>query len=244
MDLVSQIIKFNSQTSGRDKLCRFFQYGSKCSWWYLQKLSTDKTFTEKAKKLENTLSATRKLLRFGKSFEMVQEALTTIHLNDVFLRVTITIAKLNTAVYLLIDHILWAEKVGLLVLLNKKYYRELSAQFWLVTLILNLSRDLYEILESLKKASGYNKSKTDNKSCMPNGMVANGDMLQLQLLHKCLINNPPLALDTMKNAADILLPLSILGFIRISPGQQGILGIISSFIGIMTVWNSALRLRP
>ncbi|XP_077989540.1 peroxisomal membrane protein 11B-like [Glandiceps talaboti] len=256
MDIVSAIVKLNAQTSGRDKVCRFFQYGSKFTWSSLKGLGKDEELVLKIKNLENTLSATRKLLRFGKSFDLIQETLKTIHLPDIFLRVTITLAKLNQAIYLLVDHALWAEKTGLLQL-DKKYYRKLSARFWLVTLILSLARNLYEILLLVKtmfrlyksKKSDDSGSNNNQRNCYVTSGGATVDsisagVLQVSLVRRCLQDNPPLALDTLKNCADIFLPLSSLGYIRLSSALQGILGMISSVIGVMTVWNSDYKLRP
>ncbi|XP_070543577.1 peroxisomal membrane protein 11B-like [Ptychodera flava] len=260
MDVVTSVVKFNAQVSGRDKVCRFFQYGCKFTSWSLRRLERDEEFILKTKNLENALSATRKLLRFGKSVDLIQESLKTIHLSDIFLRVTITLSKLNTAIYLLVDHALWAEKVGL-VELDKKYYRNLSARFWLATLILSLARDFYEIIVMVKNMSRLQNMKKDEneiRSCVhnsgtagqnePNGFIVSqlldqGDF-KLNLVPKCLQHNYPVALDTLKNGADIFLPLSSLGYLRLSSGLQGILGMISSVVGIMTVWDGRYKLKP
>lgn len=55
--------------------------------------------------------------------------------------------------------------------------------------------------------------------------------------------NQPLLLDTVKNVADIFLPLSSLGYINLSPGIQGLLGLISSLLSLMCVWDSTLKLK-
>lgn len=246
-DLATQIIKFGAQTNGRDKLFRLIQYGSKLVTWYLQTDRGKVEFLEKLKKLETSMSMTRKLLRFGKSLDFIQGALKTIHLSDPVLRLTITMSKLCQAVFLLFDHIVFAHNLGL-VKADKEKWSRYSSQFWLYSLILNLLRNLYDILsiitnearaqENLQKRSQFMNGGTDHSS------VSRKRMGNVQMLKKCCFENQPVVLDFLKNLSDLVLPLHSLGKLNVSGGVLGFLGVISSAVGVATVWSPILKLVP
>ncbi|PIK57309.1 putative peroxisomal membrane protein 11B isoform X2 [Apostichopus japonicus] len=140
-----QLIKILAQTSGRDKIYRSIQYGGKFLWWSLEQQGDQDEIVKKLKILETHLSTGRKLFRIANSISLLKAALTNMQNDDVVLRLVVTLSKLNSAFYLLFDHIIWANRIGL-VKVDQKYYSKLSNRFWLATLILNLTRDLYEFL--------------------------------------------------------------------------------------------------
>ena len=51
-------------------------------------------------------------------------------------------------------------------------------------------------------------------------------------------------LDTTKNLFDIFLPLSFLKYVNLSPGTQGAVGLISSLLNIISIWDSKYKLTP
>lgn len=242
-ELVTSLIKFNAQTNGRDKLCRLFQYGCRMVWGHLQRSGNATETIQKLKNIEYMFSMTRKLLRFGKSLDFIQGALKSLHLKDVVLRLTITLSKINQAFYLLFDHFLWFNNVGA-IKLNKQYWSELSSRFYLATLMLNLVRDFYDIWNLLVKE--LNKSAARKKS----SPYINGDSNYHTLPKKertlayIIEQNRTLFLETAKNLFDLSIPMSTLGYIKLSPRTQGIMGLISSAIAAATVWNPTLKLVP
>ncbi|XP_064609766.1 peroxisomal membrane protein 11B-like [Liolophura sinensis] len=246
-DFVVDVIKFNAQTAGRDKVCRLIQYGSKFLWYRLQQSHTHEELLQKLKSLESAVSNTRKLLRFGKSFDFFHGALKTLHLSDVVLRLTLTLSKINQACYLLIDHLVWMGRVGL-VHIDMKKWLDVSARFWLVSIMLNLVRDVYDIIKVLTEAIQSRKAML-RRSQYNNGDTQYKDkekkvLTNIDLVVRCVSENKPLMLDFLKNGADFFLPMSSLGHIQTSAGTQGILGVVSSVIGVLTVWNPLLRLVP
>ncbi|XP_005094067.1 peroxisomal membrane protein 11B [Aplysia californica] len=246
-DFMDNLVKFNSSASGRDKLFRLVQYCTKFSWWYLEKAGVHAEAIARLQKLSSSLSTTRKFLRLGKSVDFMHGALRSIHLTDSVLRYTITLSKLNQAVYLLFDHIIWAGRVGL-AMIDKDKWSKLSAQFWIVTLILNLVRDIYEIcivLSSELKARTERSSRSLYKNGLSDHKTASKPILtNSQLVKKCVEENKPLFLDLVKNLSDLVLPLEALGHVKASPGVQGLVGTISSVIGVWQSWNPLLRLVP
>ncbi|XP_050402966.1 peroxisomal membrane protein 11B [Patella vulgata] len=247
-DFFSGVVKFNAQTSGRDKLCRLCQYGCKLVWWYIHQDGSRKDLAVKLKNLESSVSTTRKLLRFGKSVDFIQSALKSIHIDDTVWRLTITLSKINQACYLLFDHLIWAGRVGIMKVDSKKW-SELSARFWLVSLILNLVRNFYDIYVILVREVKIQAARAKKSSSYVNGNSYDKDkprkiLTNNELACKCISENKPVWLDLIKNVCDIVLPLNSLGRIHVTPGTQGVVGVISSIVGIATTWDPLLRLVP
>ncbi|KAH3835611.1 peroxisomal membrane protein 11B-like [Dreissena polymorpha] len=242
-DLVNNIIKFNAQTNGRDKLCRLFQYGCRLAWGRLQQTDKKDLLTT-LKNIESMLSMTRKLLRFGRSLDFIQGALKSIHLKDGVLRLTLTLSKINQAFYLLFDHFLWFHNVGA-VKLDKQYWSDVSSRFYLATLLLNLSRDFYGIYQVIEEELALGESRGNSSGAYQNGEASPRTSRQrkvnvLDVLHQ----NIPLIMDTIKNLFDLAIPMSALQMVHLSPQKQGLFGIISSFLALLVVWNPTLKLVP
>lgn len=178
---------------------------------------------------------------------MVQGALKSMTLDDVIVRLTLTINKVSQAFYLLLDHFVWISKVGVLKT-NAKKWAKLSARFWLVGLICSIVRDIHDmrlvVTRELRKKSSL-KKRGDSPHIQTNNNFSDVNSESVQgSVYKVASENVPLLLDFLKNMLDILLPLTILGYVKMSPGSQGLIGTITSFIGILTTWNSSLKITP
>ncbi|XP_048736724.1 peroxisomal membrane protein 11A-like [Ostrea edulis] len=241
-DVVTRIIKFGGLTNGRDKFFRLVQYSVKLIWWNLKNKDD---FVEKLKKLETSMSMTRKLLRLGKSLDFVQAALKSLHITDDIVRWTVTLSKISQAIFLFFDHIIYFHNLGV-IKTDKAKWSKISAQFWFFSLALNLTRNFYD----LKNIAELEMSKQEKKE---SGQQSNGGVSGrarspgssvLSVGWQCVCDNKPVFLDLLKNASDLILPLNTLGKVDTSAGVQGFLGIISSTIGVATVWNPNLKLAP
>ena len=182
------------------------------------------------------------MLRFGKSLDFLQGALKSIHLKDIVLRLTITLSKINQAFYLLFDHILWFNSVGAITI-DRQYWGEVSARFYLATLILNCIRDLYGIYCIIKEE--ITVRKRFSSSSYKNGDT-NYESLNLRpsTLLEITQQNIPLVLDTVKNFFDLPIPLCTLKYMQLSATKQGVFGLISSVVAVTTVWNPKLKIVP
>ncbi|CAG5135670.1 unnamed protein product [Candidula unifasciata] len=246
-DFLDTFLKFNSLASGRDKLFRLSQYVSKFSAWYLHKYGVAPEAVIKLQRLSSALSTTRKFLRLGKSIDFLHGALCSLHLTDSALRWCITLSKLNQSVYLFFDHIILAGRIGL-ASIDKDKWVTLSARFWIVTLILNLVRDIYEIVKIFMQEYKLQAAKL-SRSHYKNGASEHRQLTKpiltnTQIMKKCILENQPVFLDFIKNLSDLVLPLETLGHVKVSPGLQGLVGSISSVISIASSWNPLLRLVP
>lgn len=85
------------------------------------------------------------MLRLGNSADALESAKRAVHLSDVVLRFCITVSHLNRALYFACDNVLWAGKSGLAPRVDQEKWAQRSFRYYLFSLIMNLSRDAYEI---------------------------------------------------------------------------------------------------
>ncbi|KAG8187484.1 hypothetical protein JTE90_009550 [Oedothorax gibbosus] len=237
---MDKLVKLNNQSSGRDKLFRLVQYSSKFLWATLETRGKDKDVIDKLKELETILSTGRKLYRFGRGFDTMYAALSSLHLADLTLRYTVTFSKINMALYLFADHIIWLGRVGL-IKVDKQKWTTLSYKLWLYYLVMNLTRDVYEISRIMNKLSigGLNHELHGRKPQPSNTIFG-----RLNLLRRALLLHKDVVVDTVKNGCDVCLPLSQLGYLPISPRTVGLLGAVSSIAGILPLLDSSFKLAP
>ncbi|BES91457.1 Peroxisomal biogenesis factor 11 (PEX11) [Nesidiocoris tenuis] len=57
------------------------------------------------------------------------------------------------------------------------------------------------------------------------------------------IDHKDIIVDTFKNLFDLMLPMSSLGYVRLSPGTVGLLGAFSSILGILPLIRPLFKLR-
>ncbi|CAK9826254.1 Peroxisomal membrane protein 11B [Anthophora retusa] len=231
MDIV---IKLNEQTVGRDKIIRLLQYGSRAYWYYAQNIRSTQHSAEILRSLEYTFSSFRKLLRLGRCLDSLYSALKMMKYPDVALRVTLTLSKIANALFLLADHIIWIGRVGL-HRVNVEKWSKVSNKYWLMSIIMNLTRDFYEIMKILEcERKNVLTSTSKFSSC---------SWKQYELLFH-LRNHKAIMIDAIKNTCDLFIPLTALGFTKFTPGIIGIFGMISSIVGIYTLIYPLYKVTP
>ena len=158
-----------------------------------------------------------------------------MHARDKFVRVVVPLSKIASGLYLFCDHFVWAARMKLGGLDEKRWSR-FASRFWLLSLILFLTRDVYEFI--LMFTLEYRRLKQNSKSVSTSNPPS--------ILGTCITvvaNHQPLVLDTVKNGADIFIPLDNLQYLKLPAGVIGLLGTLSSVIGLYTVWNESMKLK-
>ncbi|KAK7868827.1 hypothetical protein R5R35_003662 [Gryllus longicercus] len=234
------VVKLNNQTAGRDKLVRLFQYASKVAWHFMQEKRLSRQTIDRLKNLEYTFSSFRKLLRLGRFLDTLYGALSTLHYPDLTIRITCTLSKITNALYLLADHILWIGRTGLVSVNNNKW-NKVANKYWLYSIIMNLVRDVYEIWRILER-EGHRLSY-DGFRRMTNGSGKKPVPLGLRAI-TFVQDHKDIVVDTVKNGCDIFIPMTALGYTRLSPGMVGVLGVISSLAGIISLVDPLAKLSP
>ncbi|CAM5124013.1 unnamed protein product [Natator depressus] len=242
-------VQFSAQSQAKERVFRAAQYACTLLGYTLQKNGASADFLNRIKQLEAHMSLGRKLFRLGNSADALESAKRAIHLSDVVLRFCITVSNLNRAMYFACDNILWSGKSGLLPHMDQEKWSQRSFRYYFFALILNLSRDAYEIrLLMEREACGKRPKGSETRHVLRADSSLQQLVLrlkvQLHLLVHVLRSNPPLLVDVVKNACDIFIPLDKLGLYKTNPGFVGLCGLTSSILSILTIVHPWLKLKP
>ncbi|XP_053906903.1 peroxisomal membrane protein 11B [Cuculus canorus] len=242
-------VRFSAQSQAKERLFRAAQYACAVAAEALRRNGGGGGAVRGLRQLEAHLGLGRKLLRLGSSAEALEAAKRSIHLSDTVLRFCVTLSHLNRAMYYACDNVLWTGKTGLFPNLDQEKWSHRSFRYYLFALIVNLSRDAYEIRILMEREAAGKRAKGSENGCQlraDNGLQQLGLRLQIQLriLIRVLRNNPPLLLDVVKNACDLFIPLDKLGLYKTNPGFVGLCGLTSSILSILTILHPWLKLKP
>lgn len=232
-------VRFNAQSQAKERVFRAAQYACTLLGYSLHRAGSAEKLRLTVSQLEAHMSLTRKLLRLGNSAEALEAAKRSIHLKDSVLRLCLTLSHLNRAMYFACDNLLWAGKTGLLPRLDQSKWSQRSFRYYLLALILNLVRDVYELRLLMECEARSRGAKAEEPHAAPGGASS-----QLQLLLSVLHHNPPLLLDLLKNSCDLFVPLDRLGLYSTGPGWVGACGLTSSVLSILTIVHPWLKLKP
>lgn len=149
---------------------------------------------------------------------------------DNVIRILIMCRRLTYVIYYIVDHITWAARVGLYKS-DPKAWSKFQSKFWILALVFGILRNIYDLLNLINTP----KEKVDGEKVRDRSVVS--------VVQK-VMQRPDVVLDTVKNSADFLLPLNVMGVIQVSAGVTGLLGLISSIAGAIPVWYPELKLKP
>ncbi|XP_029378110.1 peroxisomal membrane protein 11A isoform X2 [Echeneis naucrates] len=214
---MNAIVQFTSQSQGRDRIFRAAQYACALSS-YLLRNSGRESHVAKLKGLEANMSAGRK-------------------------------SNVNRALYFICDNALWVKSVGLSQSINKERWSLNAYRFYFLSLVMNLTRDIYVVVQLMRQsAKDKNFRQKMDRHLSESPEVAEAVVPQLDafvfLLFESLKSNPAVALDTLKNICDLFIPLDRLSIYPSNAGVVGFCGLISSLIGIVTLAQPKLRMKP
>lgn len=115
-------------------------------------------------------------------------------------------------------------------------------RYYLFVLLLNLTRDVYELHLLVEREERSLASKGGSSSCCSSS--SSQLARRLRLVAVVLRGNPPLLLDILKNSCDLLIPLERLGIYPSGRGLVGACGLTSSVLSIVTLVHPWLKLKP
>ena len=185
------------------------------------------------------------MLRFGKSLEVFQGALKTIHLSDAWLAFTLTVNKICQSIFLFFDHIIWLSRSGLLKNVDTAKWQQRSNKFWLISLVMGLVRDIYEINRVIASSSRYKSLP----SCVAASLVSIRSTKDVSICVTSFLDflslNRTLTIDMIKNCCDLFIPLTSMGYVKLSPRLIGLFGVTSSIAGLIVVLHpKTCKLTP
>lgn len=184
------------------------------------------------------------VLRFGKSLEVFYGTLKTIHLTEAWLAFTLTVSKVCQSIFLLTDHIIWLSRSGLLKDVDTGKWQQRSNKYWVLSLVMNIVRDVYEINRVISSFSS-NKNLT---SAVVSSLVSIRSPKDISMCASSVVDfaltYKHLTIDTVKNCCDLFIPLTGMGYTRIPPRVIGLLGMISSIAGLIVILHPQCKLKP
>ena len=179
--------------------------------------------------MSNSLSA----FRLGKSFDMLQGAVKGATIEDPIVRVCVVVSRLARVIYFVYDVISWTVKAAV-IKGDAKSWSVRGAPFWFTAILVCLLRDLYEIISYFRWKFGRQKKLEDAEL-----IVEERDPVSM-FVKEC----PQVAMDTIRNLADVMIPLNLWGFVDLSQGTIGLLGLVSSICGITELVSPHYKLTP
>ncbi|XP_045894110.1 peroxisomal membrane protein 11A [Micropterus dolomieu] len=243
------VVNFTNQSQGRDRIFRATQYACALSIYLLRNKPERKDLVAKLTSLEAHMSAGRKLFRLGNTVNSIEAAKRTLQLSDRVLCLCLTVANINRALYFICDNVLWARSVGLIRDIDKERWSLNASRCYFLSLVMSLTRDVYVVIQLMvqKVRDKHFRQKID-QHLSENPEVAEVVIPQLDaflfLLLKTLKSHPAVAYDMLKNICDLFIPLDRLGIYQSNAGVVGFCGLISSLIGIVTLAQPKLRIKP
>lgn len=169
------------------------------------------------------------VLRLGRCVDTLYSAMNLIHHEDKLVSFNCAISKIAYSMFLLCDHIIWFGRAGLADVDTARWNR-IANKYWLFTIVINLVRDYFEIKRLLVGSKILVKCKCSD----PKVVVRR--LMEFSEAHKDVV------LDLVKNSCDIFIPLVALSYVNFSPATVGLLGVISSVVGIYTVVDPFAKL--
>lgn len=172
-----------------------------------------------------------------------------MRLSDRVLCLCLTVANVTRAFYFFCDNVLWARGLGLLGNIDKERWSQYSSYFNFISLLLSLARDAYVTLQLMTQTSrDENFRRKMDRHLGESPDVAEVLLPQLDallfLLLVTLRSHPDVTVDVLKNACDLLIPLDKLGIYEANAGVVAFCGLISSLIGILTIAQPRLKIKP
>lgn len=176
------------------------------------------------------------VLRLGKCFEALYSVLPLVDHPDATIRFTLSLSKISSSLFLLCDHVLWLSRTGLFEIQAEKW-TILASKYWLYSITMNLVRDFYEIMRIIQNEN--------NLICPSMGCRTLNDVfISVAKGYLRVQSHKDVMIDTIKNCCDFFIPLTALGYTKLSPSVIGALGVVSSVAGMLTILDSRYKLTP
>lgn len=157
-----------------------------------------------------------------------------MQLDDPIIRLTLTTSKCWSSIQLFADHVLWLHQMGIFRVQDKQIWVDRANRFWLYSVTTNLLRDFYELICIVQRRRSREKDNLDSE-------LRN---FKLTTPIKWIKSNPRLSCDLIKNLSDFWIPYTAVNKIPLHSSIIGFLGIISTTMGILQIYDKEYRLLP
>ncbi|KAL1999973.1 hypothetical protein VTN02DRAFT_3732 [Thermoascus thermophilus] len=221
---VAHYLRFVATTLGRDKVLRTLQYFSRFFAWYLYRTNRPQSSITPFENIKKQFALTRKILRIGKFVENLKAAAVAFDNKgpvDPVLRVLAIGRQLGYAGYLFLDSVTVIDSIGAKKLATVKKLQANAYRAWLTGLVCSAVAGVYTLWRLQEK-----EKKIDRKE--GEGVV------EAKKIEK---DRATARTQLITDLCDITVPVSGLSLAPIDDGLVGILGTISSLIGVHSAWK-------
>lgn len=187
----------------------------------------------KFQELEKHFLACRRLVNFGRCTDHLFSAIKSLQFHDPITRLTLSTSKLSLSFQMFAEHVLCLDQLGFLVV-DKQIWAERANKFWLYSTMSNLLRDVYELICIVQQQRS--RAKDNLESHLRN--FALGTPLIWAKKY------PKLSCDLIKNCCDFWIPYTAINKIDLHPIIIAMLGITSTSMGILQIYNEDCRFHP
>lgn len=163
------------------------------------------------------------VLRFGRFIESLYATLPLLDDKKTSLHYILVFSKIANSLFLLADHVLWLGRADICSV-NTEKWSQISNKYWLFSITMNLLKDFHDISQlPLKSKLSSHEVKSVNR--ILNTLIQVAESTQRN----------DVFIDTLRNSCDFFIPLTALGYVNLSPGTVGMLGTISSLLGLWVI---------
>ncbi|GAA5937310.1 Pex11p [Sporobolomyces koalae] len=223
---ITASLKVGSTTVGRDKLYRAVQYFARFLAFYCLRKGYSNETVARLSALKSTLGMSRKLMRIGKPLEHAQAAVKALDVNDSVLKFTAIGRQLGYAGYLFNDMLVWAHSTKVRPLSADKYatINRRAAKLWFTGISFSLISSVYKLVGLRKRQALASRPLGDAEKELDRKVQVRQIRTQIEAVRTQLV----------QDSLDILLPAGTLGYHHLDDGILGIVGVITSLMGLRT----------
>ncbi|KAI5475217.1 peroxisomal biogenesis factor 11 [Pseudohyphozyma bogoriensis] len=228
---ITSSLKVGSTTVGRDKLYRAIQYAARALAFYGLKNGLTTDLVARLSALKSALALSRKLMRIGKPLEHAQAAVKALDVSDPFLRITAFGRQIGYAGYLVNDMIVWAHtaKVNPLSPTTAAKVNRRAAQFWFSGILFSLLSSVYKLNQLGAREKSLRKSVASEKESERKAGLKTVQTQQAATRYQLV-----------QDGLDVLLPSGTLGYHHLDDGVLGVVGFVTSLMGLRTQTQKVL----
>ena len=169
------------------------------------------------------------MLRFGKFMGSLDGALKSIHLQDSFLRTTLSLSRIADGLYLLCDNLVWLSRVGLIKLNDEDRFSVLADSYWFYATILLLAKNLYQ----MQLIYQNQPQRSYDCACAKDEGVREKTYNTAKQIIDFACYNRSLTLEVLKSLCDTVISANASKKARFSSFTVGFVGVVSSLIPIL-----------
>ncbi|GAA6046379.1 hypothetical protein JCM3770_004891 [Rhodotorula araucariae] len=228
---ITAALKVGSTTVGRDKLYRAVQYYARFLAWYcLRKGFTNETVA-RLNALKSTLGLSRKLMRLGKPLEHLQAAVKGLDISDPVIKVTTVGRQIGYAGYLFNDMLIWLHtaKVRPFTAPTIKRIQQRAARLWMTGIACSIVCSVYKLYGLQQREAAVRRALGGEK--------ADERKVELKTIRT---QQAATRYQLVQDGLDILIPSGTLGFHSLNDGALGLVGTVTSFMGLRSQVNKVL----